>query len=125
RSELAKDLHAEEGVKRGMATVFRREARRLEPLLASPPELDEESPLAPGLAVLRRRSGRVAPLIRELNALEADGRLSQPLAKLAASCVHMHVNRLLRSAHRKQELVLYDFLARLYESRTIRTRTSG
>ena len=125
RSELARDLHAGEGVKRGMATVFRREARRLEPLLASPPELDEESPLAPGLAVLRRRSGRVAPLIRELNALEADGRLSQPLAKLAASCVHMHVNRLLRSAHRKQELVLYDFLARLYESRTIRTRTSG
>jgi lantibiotic biosynthesis protein len=29
----------------------------------------------------------------------------------------MHVNRLARSAARAQELVLYDFLARLYETR--------
>ena len=37
----------------------------------------------------------------------------------------MHANRLLRSAHRRQELVLYDFLARLYESRAIRTQRPG
>jgi lantibiotic biosynthesis protein len=28
----------------------------------------------------------------------------------------MHANRLLRSAHRDQELVIYDLLTRLYES---------
>jgi hypothetical protein len=29
----------------------------------------------------------------------------------------MHVNRLLRSAHRAQELVLYELLDRVYSSR--------
>ena len=42
--------------------------------------------------------------------------LTLPLPELAVSYLHMHANRLLRSAHRAQELVLYDFLARLYQS---------
>jgi hypothetical protein len=36
----------------------------------------------------------------------------------------MHVNRVARSAARAQELVLYDFLGRLYESRAARARRS-
>ncbi len=40
----------------------------------------------------------------------------------APSYLHMHANRLLRSAHGAQELVLYDFLCRLYESRAARAR---
>jgi hypothetical protein len=34
----------------------------------------------------------------------------------------MHANRLLASDHRAQELVLYDFLERLYRSRLARQR---
>jgi hypothetical protein len=34
----------------------------------------------------------------------------------------MHVNRMLRSAQRVQEMVLYDFLVRIYESRAIRAQ---
>jgi hypothetical protein len=40
------------------------------------------------------------------------------LSLSAASYLHLHANRLLRSAHHAQEVILYDFLARLYESRT-------
>jgi hypothetical protein len=39
------------------------------------------------------------------------------MTELAASYAHMHVNRLLRSAHRAQELVLYEFLDRAYSAR--------
>ncbi|HEY1639542.1 MAG TPA: lantibiotic dehydratase C-terminal domain-containing protein, partial [Streptosporangiaceae bacterium] len=42
------------------------------------------------------------------------------LAELAISLAHMHVNRLLRSAQRAQELVLYEMLDRLYTSRAAR-----
>jgi thiopeptide-type bacteriocin biosynthesis protein len=69
---------------------------------------------------LRERSERIAPLVDELTSLNGAGRLSVPLSELAASHVHMHVNRLLRSAHRAHELVIYDFLARLYRSRAER-----
>lgn len=34
---------------------------------------------------------------------------------------HMHVNRLVRSAQRAHELVLYDFLARLYAAQSARS----
>ena len=34
----------------------------------------------------------------------------------------MHVNRMLRSAPRAHELVIYDLLARLYESQIARAR---
>jgi hypothetical protein len=50
----------------------------------------------------------------------AGDHLSPSLMEVAASYLHMHANRLLRSAHRAQEMVLYDFLARLYESRAAR-----
>ena len=36
---------------------------------------------------------------------------------LAASYAHMHINRSLRSAHRFQELALYELLDRIYRSR--------
>jgi lantibiotic biosynthesis protein len=123
RGELARELHSDESVRRGVGDRFRKESRSLEPLLE--PERDETSPLSPGLAVLRGRSDQLAPLIRELKAREQTGRLSQSLAALAPSYIHMHANRLLRTAHRRQELVLYDLLARLYESRAIRTQGSG
>ncbi len=36
------------------------------------------------------------------------------------SLAHMHVNRLLRSGQRAQELVLYEMLDRIYASRSAR-----
>ena len=102
---------------------FRQEGRSLMPLLD--PAGDEASELAPALAVLRRRSERSAPIVAELRALEAAGRLSSPIADLATSYVHMHVNRMIRSAARAHELVLYDFLHQLYRSKAARERKAG
>jgi lantibiotic biosynthesis protein len=99
---------------------FRKEGRSLVPLLD--PAGDEASELAPALAVLHRRSERLAPVCAELRAREGAGRLNQSIADLAPSFIHMHVNRLIRSAGRAHELVLYDFLYQLHESRAARAR---
>jgi hypothetical protein len=74
------------------------------------------------LAVLRTRNGRLAPLVAELFAAEEDGRLLGEVAELASSLIHMHVNRMIRSAARAHELVLYDLLGQLLESRAARER---
>jgi hypothetical protein len=60
--------------------------------------------LAAGLEVFRRRSERLAPVVAELMSRARAGGLSVPLAELAPSYLHTHANRLLRSAHRAQEL---------------------
>ncbi|MBN2563629.1 MAG: hypothetical protein JXQ75_22140, partial [Phycisphaerae bacterium] len=83
---------------------------------------DEQSPLKPGLLALGRRSEQLAPIVAELKAARQSGRVSLPLTELAPSYVHMHANRLLRSAQRAQELVIYDFLLRLYKSKAARRR---
>jgi thiopeptide-type bacteriocin biosynthesis protein len=100
---------------------YRKERARREPLLVR--HNDPESDLAPGLAVFRQRSERLAPVVEELAALERAGRLRVPVAELARSHVHMHVNRLLRATHNYHELILYDFLRRLYDSQVARALT--
>ncbi|HET6899954.1 MAG TPA: lantibiotic dehydratase, partial [Vicinamibacteria bacterium] len=78
--------------------------------------------LAPGLMALRRRSKRWRQAAARLSALEASGRLWAPREEIAKSYLHMHVNRLLRSAQVRQEVVLSEFLARHYESEIARRR---
>jgi lantibiotic biosynthesis protein len=90
------------------------ERARLEALLD--PGQAPPAPLAAGVEALRRRSLRLAPAAAELRQLGQAGRLSATLTDIAMSYAHMHVNRLLRSAQRAQELVLYELLDRAYSS---------
>ncbi|MFP2927863.1 lantibiotic dehydratase [Pyxidicoccus sp. 3LG] len=120
REGYGQEFRVDGNLERQLGERFRKHRRELEPLLWQPPSA--ESPLAQGLDVLRRRSERHAPGMEELRALSAAGRLTQSLSQLAESLVHMHTNRMLRAAARAQELVLYDFLHRLYESRAARER---
>lgn len=93
---------------------YRAERARLEALLD--PGQAPPAPLAAGLGALRRRSLQLAHVTAELRRLSQAGRLSAPLADIAMSYAHMHVNRLLRSAQRAQELVLYELLDRAYSA---------
>lgn len=114
RRQFHKEFKADVRLREQLGRRYREEREQLEAVF------DRQS-AAPWADALQRRSTRLAPLFGHLRALEKRERLSSPLAKMMESYVHMHVNRLLRSAHRKQELVLYDFLARLYHSQRVRT----
>lgn len=103
-------------LERQIGERFRRERVGLEGLLSAAPAA--EHPLGPGLLALAERSERLLPIAAALR----QAPLTVPLAALAGSYLHMHANRLLRSAARAQELVLYDFLTRLYSSQIARQR---
>jgi thiopeptide-type bacteriocin biosynthesis protein len=97
---------------------YRAERARLEGLFDT--RRDPAGDLEPGLAALRRRSERLAPLIAELKALEQAGRLGVAVDSLAGSYLHMQGFRLLRSAQGDHEPVLLDFLGRIYQSQAAR-----
>ncbi len=78
--------------------------------------------LAIACAALRRRTVVVRPALATLTRLAASDQLGVPLHDLVRTWVHLICNRLLRSAHRAQEVVLYDLLARAYESLLARAR---
>ncbi|HEX2832460.1 MAG TPA: lantibiotic dehydratase [Thermoanaerobaculia bacterium] len=96
----------------------RAESRALEtlrdPLLE--PTCAPAGELGTGLAILRNRSKRNAPIIAELRQAEQAGKLTVPIQQMAPSLVHMHVNRLIRTSPRAHELVLYDLLEGLHTS---------
>lgn len=93
---------------------YRAERARLEAL--HDPGQAPPGVLSAGLEALRLRSLQLAPVAAELRRLDQTGRLSATLADIAVSYAHMHVNRLLRSAQRAQELVLYELLDRAYST---------
>jgi len=80
------------------------------------PELERYGGVA-GMAILAARSRALRGCMATLRAAEASGTLQRPCAELATSFTHLHLNRLLRSSQRLQEFVIYDFLARLHDSR--------
>jgi thiopeptide-type bacteriocin biosynthesis protein len=121
QTSFATEFNAGAVLRKQMANRLRQERRELDALLEQ--SHDENHPLAPGLAALEMRSKRFAPIVAELRARETKGLLTAPLAYLAPSYIHMFNNRLLRSEARAQEMVLYDFLLRLTQSRAARERS--
>jgi thiopeptide-type bacteriocin biosynthesis protein len=122
RDAFAAEFQADTDFEHQLGARFRKERKALGALLNSTVALD--AALAKGVEVLRHRSRELTPVIADLRACAQAGRLSVPLAELATSYLHMHANRMLRSAHRAQEVVLYDFPARLYESQAARSHCS-
>jgi thiopeptide-type bacteriocin biosynthesis protein len=113
RDGFAREFDVQGPVRRALGERYRAERKALEELLELENGLDH--PLAPGVELLRERSRRLAPLVKRLR--EREQRLSVSLDGLLWNYAHMHANRLLRGAHRAQELVLYELLHRVYASR--------
>jgi thiopeptide-type bacteriocin biosynthesis protein len=120
RESFAKEFNADKNLRVQLSEKFRKERKSLEALLGLSP--DSEHVLAPGFEVFRRRSEKLTPIVAEFKLCERERRLSASLAELMSSYIHMHANRLLRSAQRQQELVIYDLLTRLYESQAARAK---
>jgi thiopeptide-type bacteriocin biosynthesis protein len=122
RRTFGAELRVDRAFEGQLGRRFRADRASLETLLASGAE---STRLDPGFAALAARSNLLRPIADELLRCEEHGTLGVAVSTLAASYLHMHCNRLLSAGHRIQELVLYDFLCRLYESEAARKRSRG
>ena len=125
-AEISRTMYAREfGVEKGPAEhqlgdKFRPERKQLDALMD--PAKDADHPLSVGIMVLKERTEQLRPMFQEMLELQAQGKLTHRMEEMIGSFVHMSVNRFLRSAQRMQEMVVYDFLVRIYESRLARER---
>jgi lantibiotic biosynthesis protein len=99
---------------------FTRERADLDLVCARDPARDAGHDLEPGFELLARRDKALAAAAAELQRRDNAGQLFPRLADLGWSISHMHANRLLHASQRAQEMVLYDFLRRLYAARKAR-----
>jgi len=110
-SHAHKQLHTQVGER------FRKVHGDLETLLEPSQAMNAE--LSPALEVLRQRSERLRPIADEIRQ-HADKQCVD-VSLLIGSFAHMYANRLLRSSGRRHEMVLYDFLGRMYRSQLSRS----
>ena len=122
RDGLARRLRWDRTALARVGRRFREEQQELVSVLAAEPESGH--PLASGLEVLRERSTRSEAAAAVYAELERAGRLVQPRSVLAGAFLHMHLNRLLRGDSSAQELMICDFLGRLYATTTLRRAVS-
>ena len=120
REEWGERLHADADVGRQLAKRYRGVRADLARLLAG--TVAPDGALAHVLEILEQRSMSTRPLVERLLRLEADGQLAEPIDGLADSYVHMHVNRLIRAEQNLHEVVLYDFLVRVYTEQLSRPK---
>lgn len=117
-----KSLHAEFKVeaagKKQLAERFRTERRKLESLFDDLRSKEPQWDFA--RRAFERRSARNLIPCQRLRKMSAEGMLGVKLEDIASSLVHMHINRLIRASQRAHEVVLYDFLAQLYDGRLAR-----
>lgn len=113
RARFGREFRADALFARRLAARYRAVRPDLQRLLA--PAASEAS--SPWLAVFAARSIRAREAMATLRDAARADVLDVPLAVLAESYVHMHLNRLFRAEPRAHELVIYDFLSCLYESR--------
>ena len=118
RAALARRVGWDESAMGKVGARFRKERADLERLMAAVP--GDGHPLEPGLDILRQRSERFAAPMAELRRLEGASRLTMPISGIASSLLHMYLNRLVRVNNVAEELVVCDFLVRLYEARARR-----
>jgi len=120
--ELAEDLERwfglelgrDERLSREIADKYRAERHDLDALLTIGSEDDEI--VSSARLILAQRSNRNRIIMAMLHQERLNRRIGRSLGELAANYAHMFANRILRESHRAQELVLYNFLTRLYRS---------
>ena len=114
-----KNFQVDQHYRKKVSDRFRAERQYLEKLLAGPAggEFPETA-----LAALQSYAESLKEIREELERKQQAGELTCTIQELAGSFVHMHLNRLFRSAPNAQEMVLYDFLARSYDSRLAREK---
>lgn len=115
RENFGREFGIGQSSKRQLAEKFRSERKRLESMLSGDAN-DTFVNLAKN--ALQNRSFRLRMLADQFRVLAKTQELQVPLEDLIGSFSHMHVNRLLRSNQRAQEMVIYDFLSELYEKQT-------
>ena len=109
-----KNFTVNQSYKKQLSERFRKERQTLEKILTTPEELTEFP--ASAHAALTRFTGQLKVVRTQLQEKQRAGEFQRSITELAGSYIHMHLNRMFRSTPNAQEMVLYDFLTRTYDS---------
>jgi len=121
RKSFAGEFQLSTPGKQKLSDRFRTERIQLQAMIRQESGKDD-SDYHIAVRTFAHRSEKTRPVIASLRLLMQKGTLSNDFIEIIGSYVHMHVNRVIRASAREHELVLYDFLYRLYDSERSRMK---
>jgi thiopeptide-type bacteriocin biosynthesis protein len=122
RERYEREFRVDAETKIKLGQRFRKERKSLEILLRSSHNVNPS--IHRVQVALKIRSERVRAAVRSLRELGRQGRMHVAIEQLVLSYIHMHIIRLMREEQRAHELVIYDFLYRIYEGVSARQYTT-
>ncbi|MFN0248020.1 MAG: lantibiotic dehydratase [Kofleriaceae bacterium] len=121
RDGFGAEVGMDTNLQKQLGEKYRKHKAEITSLLETPDD-DPDHMFGPAFQMFADRSRAQAPHAARLRELQAAGLLRAPVIELAHSFIHMHVNRMIRSAARLHELVLYDLLRRHYDGLIARAK---
>jgi thiopeptide-type bacteriocin biosynthesis protein len=118
RAQLVSEFEFGDSANKSLSRKHRQLRTEAEAVLS--PESATNEGVENARSILDLRAQHIVPLGLELHKAQAAGHLDAAVEELALSYVHMTANRLLRSAARAQELVLYELLIGYYRGKLAR-----
>lgn len=114
RAGFAAEFQVKKGFEQQLGKRFRKERTSLDALRVA--DTSQQGVWRAALTAFGRRSEQMKPWVARLEQGMRAGLFDGAVTQMVDSYLHMHVNRMLPDEHRPQELILYDFLLRLYRS---------
>jgi thiopeptide-type bacteriocin biosynthesis protein len=116
RESFAVEFNSNKLLKVQLDSKYRQYRAKLDKWLSNDGLLLEDPDELQAIRALFERSRCMVPLVHEINNLNKQGDLEITMANLLGSLIHMIVNRVITSQPRLHEMIIYDFMSRLYKS---------
>ncbi len=116
RNAFAQEFNATKLLKTQLDTKYRKFRGGLEKWLANESLLLEDPDELAAIRYLFDRTVAGIPVVQQISYMNQRQELEMSLVNLLGSLIHMTINRVITSQPRFHELIIYDFMSRLYKS---------
>ncbi len=120
KDSFAHEFNMDKSLRLQLGNKSRQYKQNIEQMMDAALRQDHE--WLPLIRVLQEKSNQLLPLAERLRGLERSGELMVAIPELLNSYIHMLLNRIITSNPRLQEMVIYDFLFRHYQSQKARQK---
>ncbi|MFA8299191.1 MAG: thiopeptide-type bacteriocin biosynthesis protein [Hyphomicrobiales bacterium] len=117
---FGEEHNKDESLAKQLSKIFRDNKKDIQDILDS--SKDKESDWLPAIELIHDKSKNVSEAISFYKKLDKKKQLDFVIPNYIGSFLHMLNNRLFRSKNRLHELVVYDFLFRIYKSNLAREK---
>lgn len=116
RESFAKEFNSNKFLKVQLDAKYRQHRAQLEKWLGNDGLLREDPQELDAIRALFERTRCIVPQVQHIHNLQRAETLEVSVANLLGSLIHMIVNRVITSQPRLHEMIIYDFMSRLYKS---------